>query len=66
MSEDVPEGWFVRPTLDPRRADALRRSAVRGARRPATWLPEATLAAAFSALLVAWALHAVWAGGAAG
>lgn len=59
MSEEVPEGWFARPTLDPRRADGIRRAAVRGAARPRGWVPEATVAATFSAALLVWALHAV-------
>lgn len=60
MSEHVPPGWLTEPALDPARADALRRAAL-AARTPPWVVPEATLAAVSSVLLVAWALHAVWA-----
>lgn len=61
MSEDVPPGWLTEPALEPARADALRRAALAAARTPPWVVPEATLAAVSSVLLVAWALHAVWA-----
>jgi hypothetical protein len=58
--EHPPDHWFSRPSLDPRAADRARRRAVASAAAPpATWVPEAGLAAVFSALLLLWAAHAV-------
>jgi hypothetical protein len=60
VTEDpVPDTWFADPSLSPRSAERIRRRVVAAARPPSTLIPEASLATLGSALLLAWALHAV-------
>lgn len=55
----LPDEWFAQPALAPADAERLRRGALAAATPAPIALPEATLAAVFSVLLVAWAVLAV-------